>query len=59
MNQQLVPYPTTKPRPQEQMQAYAVQALWIQTLISVLMAVGVVCFGVGSALKTVTEVIKK
>jgi len=41
------------------MQAYAVQALWIQTLISVLMAVGVVCFGVGSALKTVTEVIKK
>lgn len=51
MNQQI--------QPQEQIQAYAVQALWLQTAISIVMAIGIICLGIGEVMKAATEVMKK
>ena len=44
---------------QEQIQAYAVQALWVQQAIGVLLAIGMICYLIADVLKAATGVIKK
>ena len=51
MNQQI--------QPQEQIQAYAVQALWVQQAVGVLMVIGVICLGLVEVIKAATGEIKK
>ena len=51
MNQQIQPH--------EQIQAYAVQAMWLQTTIGVLMVIGMICLGLAEVIKAATGVIKK
>lgn len=46
-------------QPQQQIQAYAVQALWVQTAVTVLMAIGMICYFLAEGLKAVTGVMKK
>lgn len=51
MNQQI--------QPQEQIQAYTVQAMWVSQAISVLMVIGMICFGLAEVIKSATGVVKK
>ena len=51
MNQQL--------QPQEQIQAYTVQALWVSQAIGILMAIGMIAYLTADVLKAATRVVKK
>ena len=46
-------------QPQEQIQAYTVQAMWVQTAVTVLMAIGMICYFAAEVLKVGTGVFKE
>ena len=43
----------------QEIQPLTVQALWISQAISVLMVIGVICFGLAEVLKSAVGVVKK
>lgn len=46
-------------QPQELLQPQVVQALWVSQAITVLIVIGVICFGLAEVMKSATGVLKK